>query len=124
MNKQLRQNDISELPRLDRERYENIFNVYDINLGDEDRYFFYNILKKISLEDDNIDPNAFEYIRVDKKIPWTTISHDIYGTQHLWWLILAANKISNPIILPVVGDVLRIVKAEYVDVVVDQIAAR
>lgn len=124
MNKQLRQNDISELPALDKERYENIFNVYEISRGTEDTYYYYSILKKITLDDKNIDPNVFEYIRVDKKIPWTTISHDVYGTQHLWWLILAANKIINPIVLPVVGDILRIVRAEYVDVIIDQISAK
>jgi hypothetical protein len=118
---QLKQNAIAELQSLPKDRYENIFNVYLSNKS-EDKYYFYNILKKISIDTDNIDPAVFKFIKINRRIPWTTVSYQEYKTQHLWWLILAANGIKNPIILPQIGDVLRVIRSEYVNTILNQIS--
>lgn len=120
MINQLNQNDISILPSLPRDRYENIFKVYEQS-KDTSKYYYYNILTKVTIDTDNIDPEVFKYIKVDKRLPWTSISYREYGTQHLWWLILVVNGINNPVILPKIGDVFRIIRREYVNDILSQI---
>jgi hypothetical protein len=117
---QNKQNDIESLDKLAREKYENIFNVYTKTNGDT-QYYFFNILKKISIDTDNIDPNVFKYVKLNRRIPWTTISYQEYRTQHLWWLILITNNITNPVLLPKIGDVLKIIRREYVSDILDAI---
>jgi hypothetical protein len=120
MMDQLKQNNISILSPLPKNRFENIFNVYEARKGD-DKYFFYNLGKKINLDLSDTDSRAFKYIKVNRRLPWTSISYQEYKTQHLWWLILAANKITNPIILPKIGDVLRIIRNEYIDSILSEL---
>lgn len=117
---QNKQNDIESLDKLSRDKYENIFNVYTKTKGDT-QYYFFNILKKISIDTDNIDPNVFKYVKLNRRIPWTTVSYQEYRTQYLWWLILLTNNITNPVILPQIGDVLRIIKREYVPDILEAI---
>jgi hypothetical protein len=117
---QSKQKDISQLPAISRDRYENIFNVYTAK-KDDSTYYYYNILKKISIDTENIAPGAFKYIQVNRRLPWTAISYQEYSTQHLWWLILLTNNIINPIILPKIGDVLKIVRQEYVKEIISQL---
>lgn len=120
MINQSKQKDISQLPNIPRDRYENIFNVYTAN-KDDSKYYYYNILKKISIDTENIDPNVFKYIQVNRRLPWTSISYQEYKTQYLWWLILLTNNIVNPVILPEIGDVLRIVRPEYIKEIINQV---
>jgi len=87
------QNDINSLPSITRERYENIFKIFNVKT-DEDDYFFYNILNKINIPAD-IDENILGTIDLNAKIPWTILSHKLYGTQFLWWLIFLLNKPKN-----------------------------
>ena len=120
MINQSKQKDISQLPSISRDRYENIFNVYTAD-KDDSKYYYYNILKKISIDTENIDPNVFKYIQVNRRLPWTSISYQEYKTQYLWWLILLTNNIVNPVILPEIGDVLRIVRPEYIKEIINQV---
>jgi hypothetical protein len=122
MINQLNQNDISLLTPLSRDRYENIFKVYQQE-KDSSKYYFYNILTKVTIDTENIAPEVFKYIKVERRLPWTSISYQEYKTQYLWWLILLTNGITNPIILPKIGDVLRIVRREYVSEILGQINA-
>jgi hypothetical protein len=122
MINQLNQNDISILPSLPRDRYENIFKVYQQE-KDSSKYYFYNILTKVTIDTENVAPEVFKYIKVERRLPWTSISYQEYKTQYLWWLILLTNGITNPIILPKIGDVLRIVRREYVGEILGQINA-
>jgi hypothetical protein len=109
------QNKIKELPRLENVRYENIF-----KLAKSDKFFFYNIIKKISIPED-ISPEVFFELRINSDKPWTTLSNDIYGTQDLWWLICLANKIQNPINNPELGKIYKIIKADYVSLILTEI---
>lgn len=122
MISQFKQNEISDLSPLPGDRYENIFNVYPA-LKNEDTYYYFNILKKVTIDTANIDPSVFKYIKVNRRIPWTTISYNEYNTQHLWWLILATNKKTNPIILPQIGDVLQIIRNDFVNDILNQLKA-
>ena len=75
------------------DRYENIFNLYSLKNDNEDYYYFYNILSKVSISDD-LDDSVFDYIKIETKMPLTDISFRVYKTQYLWWLILIINKIN------------------------------
>tara|TARA_Y100000401_G_scaffold5434_1_gene3716 strand:- start:141 stop:506 length:366 start_codon:yes stop_codon:yes gene_type:complete len=109
------QNNITELESLKETRYENIF-----KMAKSDAYFFYNIIKKISLPDD-IQEEVFFNIRVNARKPWTALSHDVYGTQDLWWLICIVNKVYNPINNPEPGRIYKVIKPDLIDIVLAEI---
>lgn len=124
----LTQNDIPELPTISQQRYENIFHVFETDKQSADKkynnkYYFYNILNKVSIPAD-VDPNIFEYYKIDKPYPWTTISYRIYTTQFLWWLIAISNNIRNPVIIPKTGDVIRVIKPDYVSLILNSIKSQ
>jgi hypothetical protein len=104
----------------DPERYENIFNMYQFDTDNNDNYVFYNILSKLILPS-NLDDNIFEYYMVDSEMPLTTLSYKFYKTQHLWWLILLANNIKNPVKLIKSGSSIRVIKPEYLATIYDSI---
>tara|TARA_Y100000310_G_scaffold4784_1_gene5687 strand:- start:176 stop:550 length:375 start_codon:yes stop_codon:yes gene_type:complete len=109
------QNQIKELPPLEDVRYENIFKI-----AKSDKFFFYNIIKKISIPDD-IQSDIFYEIRINSRKPWTTLSDEIYGTQELWWLICLVNKIYNPINNPETGKIYKIIKPDFVNPILVEI---
>jgi hypothetical protein len=86
------QNSIFSLPTLNRDRYENIFNVY--KSSSDDQYYFYNILNKVVLPE-IIDDTLIDSITLNRNLPWTTLSYRIYNTISLWWLIVLLNKPKN-----------------------------
>lgn len=88
------QNDISTLPNLDNNRYENIFKLYIADKGANSMYYYYNITNKVSIPQD-IDPNLISNITLNRKLPWTTFSFKLYGTTHLWWLLFLLNTPKN-----------------------------
>ena len=87
------QNEISNLPSISKERYESIFKIYDVE-DTSSNYLYYNILNKITIPDD-IDESLLGTISLNVKIPWTILSHRLYKTQFLWWLIFLLNKPKN-----------------------------
>lgn len=104
----------------DPERYENIFNMYQLENSNGDKYAFYNILSKVSISD-NLDDNIFEYYIIDAEMPLTTLSFKLYKTQHLWWLIMVINKLKNPVKLIKPGSVIKAMKIDYLDIVFNSI---
>jgi hypothetical protein len=109
------QNQIQELPSLEDVRYENIFKV-----AKTDKFFFYNIIKKIFIPED-IQSDIYYELRINSSKPWTTLSNEIYGTQDLWWLICLVNSIYNPINNPTLGEVYKIIKPDYVNPILVEI---
>lgn len=110
-----KQNDIEDLPLLPVNRYENIF-----NMGTNNSYYFFNINKTIKFPD-NLDKNIFYEKIVNARKPYTAISFDSYGTQDLWWLILLANKITNPVSVVKPGTKLKIIKQKYIKDIIKSI---
>jgi len=109
------QNQIQELPSLEDVRYENIFKV-----AKTDKFFFYNIIKKIFIPED-IQSDIYYELRINSSKPWTTLSNEIYGTQDLWWLICLVNSIYNPINNPTLGEVYKIIKPDYINPILVEI---
>jgi hypothetical protein len=110
---------IPNLPQLSEYKYENIFKVYLNTEG----YYFYNILKKISVPD-NIDIDLYESVRLNRKLPYTAISYIQYNTIDLWWLICLVNNIMNPLELLESGTLLKIIKPAYIPRIIDSIKSQ
>lgn len=111
-----KQNQISELPRLDREKYENIFNVYQTNEG----YYYYNLLQTISFPQ-NLPESVFAIYTIKYEDTWPYVSFKAYQTPNLWWLILLANNIQNPTLPLVPGTDIKIPNSTVVEQVLKQI---
>jgi len=112
------QNQVDELNSLNSNLYENIFNI---NLIDEDgsNLYFYNILNKVVFPDDISDEYITEIvINVDK--PWTTLSHEIYNTIQLWWVIVLLNK-PDYIFKAQAGTTYKFIKPGFINAVLQQI---
>ena len=109
------QNQITDLPNLEEVRYENIFKV-----AKSDKFFFYNIIKKITIPEE-LQSDIYYELRINSNKPWTTLSHDVYGTQDLWWLICLVNNIFNPIDNPELGAVYKIIRPDYVNPILAEI---
>jgi len=109
------QNEVIELPTIEDVRYENIFKV-----AKTDKFFFYNIIKKISIPDE-LQSEIYYELRINSNKPWTTLAHEVYGTQELWWLICLINNVYNPINNPELGAVYKIIKPDYVNPILIEI---
>ncbi len=116
------QSNILSLPALERERYENIFKVYEIDKTENNYYFFYNILKKIEIPS-SFDREIVDTLSINTNLPWTTLSYKLYGTQYLWWLIFLINKPKN-IFYAEAGNTIEYIKADYITQVVDSIQSQ
>jgi hypothetical protein len=111
------QKDIQFLGKLNEFSFENFLRIY----RSVDNHYFYNLLSNTVFIDDKLDPSTYYEIRVQKSVPWTTLSYNEYRTMHLWWLIMEVNKITNPLDYPQPGTVLKILFPQYVKVVIDTI---
>ena len=115
----MKQNSITELPTINSNRYENLFNVFT-TIKDSNYYYYYNILNKITIPDTTSD-DVYELYEVNRLLPLTTLSFNIYNTIHLWWLIVIVNKIQNPTKLIAPGSTLRILKPNYINNVINKL---
>mgnify|MGYP001429592519 CR=1 FL=1 len=113
----LYQNQIPSLSKLNKFRYENIFKVY---IDDSNNRLIYNLNTSINFPEE-ISPDFFDQFTLDRKVPWTTISYNIYSTIHLWWMITELNRVSNPIIMPKPGTVYKYIKPNKVNLILNQI---
>jgi hypothetical protein len=111
-----KQNQIEDLPKLDAENLENIFNVY----VDENGMYYYNLLQTISFPD-NLPLNLFSSYTIKYGDTWPFISFKTLNSPNLWWVILLANKIQNPIILPSPGTVIKIPLVQVVREILSQL---
>jgi len=99
-------------------RYENIF-----NLAKADKYFFYNIIKKVTFPD-VLAEEIFYHVKITSNMPWTTFAHQIYGDQNLWWLICILNNIQNPIHNPQLGRSYKVIEPSFISQILTEINAQ
>lgn len=111
------QKDVPFLSRTDEYSFQNFLRIYLT----KDGQFYYNMLTTQIIIDGELDPSTFYTIRVNKKVPWTTLSYNEYRNMNLWWLIMSVNKIRNPIKFPEPGTELKILYPNYVRYIVDTI---
>lgn len=112
----MKQNQIKDLPRLDTENLENIFNIYQ----DQDGRYFYNLLQTIVFPK-NLPANLFTDYTIRYGDSWPFISFKTLNSPNLWWIIVLANDIINPTELPPPGTVIRIPIQQVVREILTQI---
>ncbi len=105
----MNQNKISDLPALKIENLENIFQVYT----DENNRYFYNLLQTINIPL-NLPKGYYIFHTTKYNETWPNISYKYYQTPNLWWIIVAANNILNPVIQPEPSSRIKIIKPEIV----------
>jgi hypothetical protein len=113
----MKQNEITDLPKLSVFRYENFFNIYNDSESD---MRFYNLLRNINIFPSN-SAEVEDVYSVKYNDTWISISYKMYGTIDLWWLICSYNQITNPIELPEAGTQLKILKSDYVYLVLSEL---
>lgn len=124
INNGAKQNKIKDnsIPKLQKELYENIFNVnVQNNEEKESSHFFYNILNKVSLPE-ALDSESYEKVFIDYDTPWTTLSYRIYNTIDLWWVLVLVNK-PDYIFKAKGGKEYLIIKPAYISKILSQIDA-
>ena len=94
-----------------------------MNVFKDNDFYFYNLADSINIEEVT-NSEYFHLYRVIGNKAWTHISYDLYNSIHLWWLICLINGIDNPVKFPENGKVLKVLKVEYVKVVLDEIKKR
>lgn len=112
----MNQNQISDLPRLRTENYENIFNVHT----DMNGQYFYNLLQIVVLPP-NLPKGYFNEYTVVYGDTWPLISYKNYETTNLWWVILIANDIADATNIVPPSTKLKILKPEIVSLVLNEI---
>lgn len=102
---------VPTIPPVGAEYYENILNMYQS--PNEGAYYYFNISKRANFDISNVDEEFIEYFYLDAPTPLTTLSYRIFGTQHMWWLIVIMNKL-NPLDIPPGGTVIVVPKIQYI----------
>jgi len=100
---------------LDMYDYANIFNTY----VDDDNFEYFNLLNGLYIEND-IDASLYTTDYVHNLTSWYELSKKYYGTTKLWWIILVANNIRNPIDVKA-GTSVKILKSSVVSEIISQI---
>ena len=112
----MKQNQISNLPTLEAENLENIFNVYQ----DDNGAYFYNLLQTVVFPQ-NLPLNLFTTYVTGYGDTWPLISFKFYNTPNLWWVILLANNILDATKIMPPGSPIGIPKIEVVKEILSQI---
>lgn len=111
------QNNFLDLPKLSVYRYENFFNIYT---DENSQLKFYNFLRGINIIPSNNSDIDEKYI-IQSNDNWALISHKKYGTIELWWLVCEYNQIQNPILFPESGTIIKILKPQYVSIIISEL---
>jgi len=87
-----------------------LFNKYE----DDDGMIFFNILKRININADNLeDPEVFEPYLIKPGDSFTSIAHRYYGNLKVWWVICTLNKIDNPFQKLEIGTKIYLLRPSY-----------
>jgi hypothetical protein len=112
----VKQNNILELPKLNSENLENIFNVYQ----DEQGLFYYNLYQSIVFPQD-LPLNLFTTYTIIYGDTWPFISFKTLESPNLWWILMLANNIINPLLAPEVGSKIKVPIQSVVDAILNKV---
>ena len=115
----MKHNQLRNLPRLREENYENIFNVYQ----DQDGMYFYNLLQTVAFPQDLPD-SLFTPYTIAYGDTWPFISFKTLRSPNIWWIILLANNIQNPLEPLVNGNQIKIPRTAVVREILKQTGKR
>jgi len=113
MNRQ----DLTDLPPISLYSYENFLNVYK---DSDNGYNFYNLLRSVNIMPTNNNTVEDEYITTFSDT-WISIAYKHYNTLDLWWLVCVYNQIVDATKRPKPGTTLKLLKKEYVGVVLSEL---
>jgi hypothetical protein len=116
------QKDIPELPTLDKNRYETLFRIYNVEDSPKN-FYYYNITKSIKIDTSNLDDYFFQKYTLNRNTPWTTLSYQLYGTMFLWWLIKLLNPDTDVFVAKAESEI-RIIRPEFLEAVLDEIQSQ
>ena len=106
----MKQNDLKDTTyTLTPQAYENIFNIYT----DEDEQYYYNLLRTVNFPEELDKSTYVEYV-VTHNDTWPILAWRAYRNVKMWWVIVAANQIIDPTVLPIPGSKLKVIKPETV----------
>ena len=108
------------MPALPENSYENIFRIYVTEDKAASQQLYYNILNSVYIPTP-LAPGTYYTITLRRSMPWTVISYDEYRTINLWWLIVLANNITNPVLYPGAGTSLNIIKPQFISNIINSI---
>jgi hypothetical protein len=111
-----KQRDYNDLPKLPPDLLENVFSVYE----DENGKRFYNLLNSVHFPQ-NLPRSMFSLYQISYGDTWPYISYKTLGTPNAWWLILLANRIDNPLTMPLNGTRIKIPTAELARAILQKI---
>ena len=115
----MKRNDITDInSKIFFQNYENLFNVYETDEGD----YYYNISRKIIVPE-QLNPTTYNDYVLKAGDTWTTLAHVYYGDVRLWWILTATNPEQNPVLLPVAGEIIRVLTPEVVQTILSKIGS-
>lgn len=112
---------MKKLPKTNIDIYKmsSLFNKYE----DDDGFVFFNILKRINLNADNLDDyEIFEPYVIKPGDSYTNIAYKYYGNINVWWVICTLNKIDNPFVKPTIGSRIYLLRLNYMSQLLDQLS--
>jgi hypothetical protein len=112
----MKQNDLTNLPRLSPYRYENFFNLYT----EKNNELFYNLIKSVNIFQSN-NSDIEETYTIKPRDTWILISFHYYNTIDLWWLVCTYNQINNPLSMPEAGTTIKLLNKSYVGYVLEEL---
>jgi nucleoid-associated protein YgaU len=117
----MKHNEVPEIShKIKPQNYENIFNVY---FDSDNEWYFYNILRKVNFPD-NLDTGVYSVYRVMHGETWPGLAWKFYKNVKLWWVICAVNKVYDPTDDPTGGTELKILTANTVRSILNEIQSQ
>lgn len=83
-------------------------------LQDTNEDVLLNIFNSYELSDEVANNAFFDTYEVENDDWWDNISFKAYGTPYLWWAIALTNNITNPFEEIEAGDLIYLLKPEYI----------
>lgn len=91
-------------------------------LQDDDGERLLNIFRSYVISNNITNQDSlFQYYEVMNEDFFDTISNKFYNTPYLWWLIALFNNVNNPYETLEEGDILKILRYEYIYLIFDDI---
>ena len=99
----------------------NAFTNY-FNVESKDNHYVLLANKTLTvLGSENANPGTYSEHVFSLGDHWSSLSYRYFGTTSLWWAICKFNAISNPFILPKVGEIIKIPAQSVIDLMLNEI---
>ena len=117
----MKHNEVENIKRIRNTDLANIFNVYeDEELGNfQLSYSINRTFNIIGIE--NVNRKYYNNYVVKEMDTWLSIAYATYGDNRMWWMVCKMNNIHDPTVSPVPGEQLKLLKAGYIDGILNAI---